>query len=112
MAERRQYLMVSVERRPGRTSYLTISEVASRCGVHPELIERFVRLGLIDPVEERLDEQFYFRVEVIPLVRKILRLRNHLGVNYAGVGVILELMMRIEELEGRIRELEGRLPAR
>jgi MerR family transcriptional regulator, heat shock protein HspR len=109
MAERRQYLMVSVQRRSGRPAPLTLSEVASRCGVHPELIERFVRLGLIDPVESRFDEPFRFRMEVVPLVRKIMRLRNHLGVNYMGVGVILELMSRIEELESRIRELEERL---
>jgi hypothetical protein len=32
-----------------------------------------------------------------------------LGVNYIGVGVILELMARIEFLEARIRELERRL---
>jgi hypothetical protein len=32
-----------------------------------------------------------------------------LGVNYAGVGVILELIERIEVLEACIRELEDRL---
>jgi hypothetical protein len=42
-------------------------------------------------------------------VRRILRLRNQLGVNYAGIGVILELMSRIEDLEDQIRELESRL---
>ena len=50
-----------------------------------------------------------FDSEVIPLIRRILRLRNELGVNYAGVGVILELMSRIEALEARIRELENAL---
>ncbi|NLI32448.1 MAG: hypothetical protein GX422_06650, partial [Deltaproteobacteria bacterium] len=38
-----------------------------------------------------------------------LRIRNQLGVNYAGVGVVLELMARIESLEANIRELERRL---
>ncbi|MGP8195427.1 MAG: chaperone modulator CbpM [Syntrophobacteraceae bacterium] len=37
----------------------------------------------------------------------MLRLRNELGVNYAGVGVILELMSRLDALETRIRELEN-----
>ena len=39
------------------------------------------------------------------LVRKIIRLRNELGINYSGVGVVLELLSRIEILEARIREL-------
>ncbi|MGP0044965.1 MAG: chaperone modulator CbpM [Syntrophobacteraceae bacterium] len=43
----------------------------------------------------------------MPLIRRILRLRNELGVNYAGVGVILELMSRLDALETRIRELEN-----
>jgi len=48
-----------------------------------------------------------FDSEVIPLLWRILRLRNELGVNYAGIGVILELMSRIEALEARIREQEN-----
>jgi DNA-binding transcriptional MerR regulator len=43
----------------------------------------------------------------VPLVRKIIRLRRDLGLNYAGIGVVLELMERIESLEAKIRELEG-----
>jgi MerR family transcriptional regulator/heat shock protein HspR len=50
-----------------------------------------------------------FHADVIPLLGRILRLRNHLGVNYAGIGVILELMTRIESLENHIRELESRV---
>jgi MerR family transcriptional regulator, heat shock protein HspR len=39
-------------------------------------------------------------------LRKILRLRNELGINWAGIGVILDLLSRIEQLEARIRDLE------
>ena len=52
----------------------------------------------------------FFDSEVIPLIRRILRLRNELGVNYAGIGVILELMSRLEALEARIRDLESGSP--
>ena len=79
---------------------------AARCGVHPDLIERFVYLGLIDPVggdEDRL----LFPLEVVPLVRKIIRLRNHLGINYVGIGLVLELMNRIEKLESKLQELKA-----
>lgn len=106
MIERRQYLMVQRKRTVGGPSQLSITEVAARCGVHPDLIERFVYLGLIDPVggdEDRL----LFPIEVVPLVRKIIRLRNHLGINYVGIGLVLELMNRIEKLESKLQELKA-----
>ena len=89
------------------SSRYTLAEVAYRAGLHPELIDRFIRLGLIEFSERTDDGELLFDSEVIPLIRRILRLRNELGVNYAGVGVVLELMSRLEALEARIRELEG-----
>ncbi|MCK8602117.1 chaperone modulator CbpM [Desulfoferrobacter suflitae] len=106
MVEKRQYLMVRLRRTPGVAPYLNTTEVASRCGIHPELIERFVHLGLIDP-SGHAGGEFIFRLEVVPLIRKIIRLRNHLGINYAGIGLVLELMTRIEELEEKLQELMG-----
>ena len=67
-------------------------------------------IGLIDYVERDMPmARCLFHADVIPLIRRILRLRNQLGVNYAGIGVILELMARIESLENHIRELESRI---
>jgi len=104
--EEKQYLVVRVKKSLGSSPYMSITEVAYRCGVHPELIDRFVRLGLIDFAEGSADGEALFQSDVISMVRKILRLRNELGVNYAGIGVILELTSRIESLESQIRELE------
>ncbi|MEJ5349540.1 MAG: chaperone modulator CbpM [Desulfosoma sp.] len=105
-----------VERRYGivrRTAFcesrllgLTLSELASLCGVHPDLIVRFVRLGLLDPLEETAGIPSLFERSAVHVVHKILRLRRDLGINYVGIGVVLELMRRIETLESRVRELE------
>jgi DNA-binding transcriptional MerR regulator len=91
------------------TSYLRLSELAYHCGVQPELIELFRRLGLIDSVERDASGEYVFFADDVLTVRKILRLRNDLGVNYAGIGLVLDLMARIEGLEARIRELESRV---
>jgi DNA-binding transcriptional MerR regulator len=104
--------MVRVRRASSLTPLLTISEVAFHTGVHPDLIDRFVRLGLIDFDEMEAGGERLFRDEVVPLVKRILRLRNDLGVNYAGIGVILELMATIESLENHLREMEQKLRAR
>ena len=106
MAESK-YFLVQMHRASGISPYLTLSEVAYRCGLHPELIERLVEIGLIEYAEGDVEGEALFHADVIPLLGRILRLRNHLGVNYAGIGVILELMARIESLENHIRELES-----
>jgi DNA-binding transcriptional MerR regulator len=106
MAETR-FFMLKVKTDSEFSSGYTLTEVAYRAGLHPELIDRFIRLGLIEFSGRTDDGELLFDSEVIPLIRRILRLRNQLGVNYAGVGVILELMSRLEALEARIRELEG-----
>jgi MerR family transcriptional regulator, heat shock protein HspR len=108
MAEKK-YLLVQWKGFSGTSPYLTLTELAFRCGVHPELIDRFVHLGLIDLVGRDESGEPLFQPEVTVTVRKILRLRNQLGVNYTGVGVILELMSRIESMESYIRELESKI---
>lgn len=108
MAERKFYI-VRVTESGTPSTLLTLREVAYRCGVHPELIDRLSRLGLIDAVDFSLSGEALFHREVIGVIGRIMRLRNELGVNYAGVGVILELMERIEALEDTIRDLEERL---
>lgn len=105
MAEK-TYFMLQVRTESKYSAYCTLTEVAHRAGLHPELIERFIRLGLIDFMDRTSEGELLFESGVIPLIRRILRLRNELGVNYAGIGVILELMTRVEALEARIRELE------
>ena len=108
MAENK-YLLVQWKGFSRTSPYLTATEVAFRCGVHPELIDRFVHLGLIDLADRTANDEPLFQPDVIRVVRKILRLRNQLGVNYAGIGVVLELMERIEAMEAQIRELESKI---
>jgi DNA-binding transcriptional MerR regulator len=112
MAEQK-YLVLRIERSSGASSaYVTMTELACRCGVHPELIDRFMRLGLIDATDRSAEGEMLFPADVISMVRKIMRLRNELGVNYAGIGVVFELMARIEALESEIRELQREIDSR
>ena len=88
---------------------LSTRQAAARCQVHPELLERFVQLGLCDPLAwDEAGQEWVFASDVVPLVRRILRLRRDLGINYAGIGVVLDLLARIERLE-RERTPGGRL---
>lgn len=92
------------------TSAVTIRrrDVAHWCSVHPDLIDCLVSLGLVDVAgTDTADGEELFSRQTIARIGKIIRLRNQLGINYAGIGVVLELLSRIEELEQRIRRLEN-----
>jgi DNA-binding transcriptional MerR regulator len=91
-------------------SLLTVSEIARLAGLHPELVERLISLGLVDPVDTQPEP--LFEPAVILRLRRIVRLRNDLGVNWAGVGVVLDLLGRIEELQEELASLKATRPYR
>jgi len=83
---------------------LRLEELAERCDLSPELVRRFVLLGLIDP---EVESSSLFQPEVVLRIHRIVRIHHDLGVNYSGTGVILDLLDRIEELEARLRRFES-----
>ncbi len=85
---------------------VTLDGLAARAGLHPTLIERFVEYGLIEPVE-RAGAHMLFDQDCVARVRKIERLRRHLGANLASVAVILDLLDRLSKLEQEIERLRG-----
>jgi chaperone modulatory protein CbpM len=82
---------------------LSREEFCRRSGVHPELVRRFVALGLVQAVREPGGE-LRFPSGQVSAVARIERLRRGLGLNYAAIGLVCELLDRIQELEGRLRE--------
>lgn len=107
--QRTRFYMVRMAEYPRRADVLNLTELASASGVHPDLLRRFVHLGLLDPIDDTGLEELFFEASAVYVVRKILRLRRDLGINYAGIGVVLELMNRVEQLEARVRQLERQL---
>ncbi|UCE51487.1 MAG: MerR family transcriptional regulator [Desulfobacterales bacterium] len=105
--KKRVYPLICLKAKKGGFPYLRMSDLAIRCQVHPGLIDHFVSLGLVDPhARDQQAGEWLFDGEAVKIIEKILRLRNDLGINYSGIGVVLDLLGRIEELEARIRELE------
>lgn len=86
--------------RPGRP--LSQAEFARRSGVHPEHLHRLFALGLLRAVPDA-DGRLSFPVGELAEVRRIERLRAELPVNYAALGLIVELLDRIGRLESSLR---------
>ncbi len=103
-----------------------ISVAAKLVCLHPQTLRYYERLGLVKPTRTGGRIRLYSRRN-IEMLRKIARLTEDLGVNLAGVEVILNMSQRVAELQDeletereraqrkmeallvRIRELEERL---
>jgi chaperone modulatory protein CbpM len=81
---------------------LRLDVVAERSGLHPELLRRLVALSLLDASRDAAGE-LWFPPGVLVTIGRIQRLRVGLGLNYAAIGVVLDLLGRINELETALR---------
>ncbi|MCW2706697.1 MAG: MerR family transcriptional regulator [Frankiales bacterium] len=85
-----------------RTGWLSPDALARQTGVHPDLIRRFVALGLLDP-EPGQAGALHFRQRDVARVLRAQRLRAALGLNYASLGLVLDLLDRVAALEATQR---------
>ena len=86
---------------------LTLDMLAARAGMHPALVQQFVEFGLIEPVEWQ-GARSLFDASAVPRLRMIGRLRESLGINLAGVAVILDLRDRFCALQRENETLRSR----
>jgi MerR family transcriptional regulator/heat shock protein HspR len=84
-----------------------ISVAARLLEVHPQTLRYYERAGLIRPSRSKGNIRLYSRADV-EQARAIKRLMNDLGVNLAGVEVILRLTNRIRQLEREVDLLRAK----
>jgi chaperone modulatory protein CbpM len=85
---------------------LRLESFARQAGVHPDLVRRFVALGLVDAVRDRAGE-LWLPLGELPKLARIQRLRAGLALNYASIGLVIDLLDRIDELEAALRALRA-----
>ena len=76
--------------------FVMISVIAERYNIHPQTLRLYEREGLIKPSRTAGNTRLYGQDEIRKL-ELILALTRDLGVNLAGVEVILNLQNAIEE---------------
>ncbi|MCA9859316.1 MAG: MerR family transcriptional regulator [Thermomicrobiales bacterium] len=82
------------------TRYVTLEAISTRTGVTTRRVRYLERAGLIRPAES--DEHFrLYHEETVERIQTIERLTNDLGVNLAGVEVILNMREQIIALRAR-----------
>lgn len=80
-----------------------IGVASELCGIHPQTLRQYEKLGLISPARVGAKNRLYSD-EDIARVRKIQRLTQDMGVNLAGVEIILKLLDEMEEQRAEMEE--------
>jgi MerR family transcriptional regulator/heat shock protein HspR len=74
-----------------------ISVAAGLCNVHPQTLRQYERLGLVVPA--RGERNRMYSEADIDRIRRIQRLTQHMGVNLAGVELVLKLLDEMDEIQ-------------
>ena len=91
---------------PGRGKYYMISVVAKSYGIHPQTLRLYEREGLLKPSRTDGNTRLYSEDDLRQL-EVILNLTRDLGVNLAGVEIILNMRRKMEQMQSEINEFVG-----
>lgn len=80
-----------------------ISVVSRMLEVHPQTLRMYEREGFICP--QRINRQRFYSQEDIERLNLVIELTKELGVNKAGVEIILRMRERIEALHDEMRDI-------
>lgn len=94
--------------KPKRKSGYMISAVSEQFGLHPQTLRLYEREGLLKPSRSDGNTRLY-TPEDIERLEVILKLTRDLGVNLAGVEIILNMRERMEQMQHQIEEFVSSL---
>ncbi len=93
---------------PPHEPVFQISIVSRMIGLHQQTIRSYERVGLVTPHRTSGNIRLFSHADVERL-RMVTRLVNDLGINLAGVDVILRKTAQIEELQRELQETRSEL---
>jgi chaperone modulatory protein CbpM len=86
-----------------RPARLDLESFARAAGIHPDLVRRFVAVGVLDAWRDSAGA-LWFSPRQLAGMRRIQRLRAGFELNYAALGLVIDLLDRIEALEAAMRQ--------
>ena len=86
----------------GRAAHL-ISSVASTYNIHPQTLRLYERHGLLKPLRSEGNTRLY-TAEDLERLEVILNLTRDLGVNLAGVEIILNMRRKMARMQAEVNE--------
>jgi MerR family transcriptional regulator, heat shock protein HspR len=89
-------------KRKSKGAYM-ISAVAEMYGIHPQTLRLYEREGLLKPSRTEGNTRLYTEQDLERL-EFILTLARDLGVNISGIGIILQMRERMEEMQQNMQQ--------
>ena len=90
-------------KRAGGKAYYMISAVSQKYSIHPQTLRLYEREGLLKPSRTEGNTRLYSD-EDLEQLETILALTRDLGVNLAGVEIILNMRQKIQAMQGEVNE--------
>ena len=87
----------------GGKAYYMISAVAQKYTIHPQTLRLYEREGLLKPSRTEGNTRLYSE-EDLEQLETILSLTRDLGVNLAGVEIILNMRRKMEQMQVEVSE--------
>ena len=81
---------------------LTLGQLCRACGVHADWVISLVEEGIIEPQGEDM-RLWRFSGASLVRARSALRIQRDLGVNLAGIALILDLIEELESLRAHLK---------
>ena len=85
-----------------------ISVVATMLDIHPQTLRQYEREGLVEPARTQGRMRLYSQRNIDEM-KLILRLTRQMGVNLAGVDIVLQLKEQIDQMQTEIDQLREEL---
>src|SRR6186713_3690851 len=92
-----------MSKKQGKAAYYMISAVAQKYNIHPQTLRLYEREGLLKPSRTDGNTRLYSE-EDLEQLETILSLTRDLGVNLAGVEIILNMRRKIEQMQHEVNE--------
>jgi MerR family transcriptional regulator/heat shock protein HspR len=86
---------------PGAGKYYMISVVSKNYGIHPQTLRLYEREGLLKPSRTEGNTRLYSEDDLRQL-EVVLNLTRDLGVNLAGVEIVLNMRRKMEQMQGEV----------
>ena len=91
-----------MKKKTGKAYYM-ISAVAQKYQIHPQTLRLYEREGLLKPSRTEGNTRLYSE-EDLERLETILTLTRDLGVNLAGVEIVLNMREKIERMQHEVNE--------
>jgi hypothetical protein len=82
---------------------LSVEDLAAAAGLSPARVTRLVRIGLLEPGEDRS-----FAAADVLRLRRMVRLRTDLGIGFVSAAIMLDMVERLDRAMEELAQLRAR----